>query len=1028
MKNLTKKLLTVIVAVLLVMTSFVSEVSAFSDADKTTVTVQGLQSGDVVTLYKVVKATYNSSGGHDGYESTSDKVVSSKEEVTLTEKSPVSGTEAKKLVVLASDLDVNKDGYVDAEYTKDNVTYTVDPIYSGGIVYNWEEPTQEQIFLVTKEKAWTSTSYTATAGSEGYVQFDVEAGQYIGIITPAGTKTYNPVVLSAGIIGYDIYELQDVNHSASADSYKLKNGGFTSAAPSPTDYFKYENAKLSADGTTVVFENAVSLTGGTDPNTFTVTFGAGDSYVPMYKKVGTTKENRLIADDLNIAPRAEDEKYKWYGTTAAPKSTEPGIEKTLETNHVESENKVPVVAVNEYGDPYSPDAATNTLHYISSDYTLALYMKALSGEEFRQVAGSDPAKYELIPAGETGTVVNKDTVLAAMRTTDPKKALQVSTTGEKQYNAGQGELAHYTLTPTIPQYPLNSINKTLIVADKMAKGLDYVEGSLQIKFLQGYEVERVQNLTDNADGLRYDYYVYEPSGTWNTEGGAVGVKDGEGTWYKDANNEWKELNQPLPEIQNGTHMYTKKLFAKLAEKSALGNGNTNDFQVNFIYDNLPGTEGDKKAPVLEYDAALTADAVSGIEGNINVAKFFFAKDSYDGSTHETFTEPSGNKYRKREDAKKVYTYEMRFRKANDEPEYVGVETGATHYVLLKKDAVLSSIDALGLTTEDANNLKAEVEEVYASLVLCQAEVKLLDGTKDAYYVVETLPTVSNANVKFANPETKTVKFNDNFAVLKDAEYGIYSDANATHLVTKVKTNEKGIAITTNIAGTDENEQPLQYWIKELVAPTGYTVDSRIYGPYEPNWTSATIETTEETEQFVYTIKPTEAIKTDGSNAGLKAAGTTTVLPNVYSSDGTIAGVSNSAAAVANQVGWLVGDGTTDLRELDTYKESEWHYYEYADTNGNIVHHEMHHKTNGTVIKNVYRAYLKEATTTSTSGSATYYNNNAGMIYLQTFKDTKSSELPSTGGIGTYLFTIAGVAIIATAAFMLIFRKKEGHNH
>ena len=40
------------------------------------------------------------------------------------------------------------------------------------------------------------------------------------------------------------------------------------------------------------------------------------------------------------------------------------------------------------------------------------------------------------------------------------------------------------------------------------------------------------------------------------------------------------------------------------------------------------------------------------------------------------------------------------------------------------------------------------------------------------------------------------------------------------------------------------------------------------------------------------------------------------------------------------------------------------------------------------------------------------------------ENTKLNELPSTGGMGTYLFTIAGVAIISVAAIMLFVSKKK----
>ena len=42
----------------------------------------------------------------------------------------------------------------------------------------------------------------------------------------------------------------------------------------------------------------------------------------------------------------------------------------------------------------------------------------------------------------------------------------------------------------------------------------------------------------------------------------------------------------------------------------------------------------------------------------------------------------------------------------------------------------------------------------------------------------------------------------------------------------------------------------------------------------------------------------------------------------------------------------------------------------------------------------------------------------------TLMNSKTPELPSTGGMGTYIFTIVGVAILAVAAFMLIAKKRK----
>ena len=64
-----------------------------------------------------------------------------------------------------------------------------------------------------------------------------------------------------------------------------------------------------------------------------------------------------------------------------------------------------------------------------------------------------------------------------------------------------------------------------------------------------------------------------------------------------------------------------------------------------------------------------------------------------------------------------------------------------------------------------------------------------------------------------------------------------------------------------------------------------------------------------------------------------------------------------------------------------------------------------------------------------------YNENAGTVKLVNdkdhpsnpygFKNTKISELPSTGGMGTYLFTIIGVVVMAGAAGAFFMSRRRG---
>lgn len=86
--------------------------------------------------------------------------------------------------------------------------------------------------------------------------------------------------------------------------------------------------------------------------------------------------------------------------------------------------------------------------------------------------------------------------------------------------------------------------------------------------------------------------------------------------------------------------------------------------------------------------------------------------------------------------------------------------------------------------------------------------------------------------------------------LAGAKFGIYKDANCTQLIDVVTTNANGYAVSANVeSGT--------YYVKELVAPTGYSLNDKVY-VITANWTTATTTSTaSETERTYTTTKPTE---------------------------------------------------------------------------------------------------------------------------------------------------------------------------
>ena len=85
--------------------------------------------------------------------------------------------------------------------------------------------------------------------------------------------------------------------------------------------------------------------------------------------------------------------------------------------------------------------------------------------------------------------------------------------------------------------------------------------------------------------------------------------------------------------------------------------------------------------------------------------------------------------------------------------------------------------------------------------------------------------------------------------LAGAQFGIYKDADCTQLIDVVTTNENGYAVSANVEyGT--------YYVKELVAPTGYSLNDKVYA-ITADWTTATTTSTAAETERTYTTKPSD---------------------------------------------------------------------------------------------------------------------------------------------------------------------------
>lgn len=86
--------------------------------------------------------------------------------------------------------------------------------------------------------------------------------------------------------------------------------------------------------------------------------------------------------------------------------------------------------------------------------------------------------------------------------------------------------------------------------------------------------------------------------------------------------------------------------------------------------------------------------------------------------------------------------------------------------------------------------------------------------------------------------------------LAGAKFGIYKDEDCTQLIDVVITNEYGYAVSANV------ESGI-YYVKELVAPTGYSLNDKVYA-ITADWTTATTTSNAtETERTYTETKPSD---------------------------------------------------------------------------------------------------------------------------------------------------------------------------
>ncbi|MGY3724550.1 LPXTG-motif cell wall anchor domain-containing protein/fimbrial isopeptide formation D2 domain-containing protein [Granulicatella balaenopterae] len=191
--------------------------------------------------------------------------------------------------------------------------------------------------------------------------------------------------------------------------------------------------------------------------------------------------------------------------------------------------------------------------------------------------------------------------------------------------------------------------------------------------------------------------------------------------------------------------------------------------------------------------------------------------------------------------------------------------------------------------------------------------------------------------------------------LAGAIFGVYTDEQCEHKIDQIVTNAEGYGVSNKVSKG-------KYWLKEIQAPKGYTLNTNIYS-VEATWTSATTTATTTVDTSVYTT--TESESTD-----------------------------------KKQVGWIKAGKFYAMDEFEQATES------------------------------ILPAYLKDGGSTTTTTQVTKENPSEGhgtTLISESIPNTKTSKLPSTGGMGTYAFTIFGVAAIALAGNLYMKKKKRNKN-
>ena len=359
-------------------------------------------------------------------------------------------------------------------------------------------------------------------------------------------------------------------------------------------------------------------------------------------------------------------------------------QKTTCTFEVGAGIYIAIITASANGYVYNPVLLTAT--YNKTENGAALVGGTINVAEAHYLNGSDAVAKRSTPRIEKNITGGTQKEEVTVTNNVPKNTIREEEK-DKIHTATVGDVINYSVTPTMPSYPADAVNRTLIISDQMEKGLTLKPETLKITL---------------------DSKTYELS-------------------------EEAKQNPSTYKFQKGD---SKATFATVTFTKSVDTLTSYDgFYISFVYNELliPNSPTETVyVPTVTYDAILNEDAVEGSVGNTNTAKLTYSNKPNTGSTHETLPGSPEDEIawglKHKEDEETVYTYQLAFRKSDDNEEKPAYLDGAV-FGIYKEEACTNLVGQV-TTNETGYAVFANVEAgtYYLKELIAPAGYSLLEGT------------------------------------------------------------------------------------------------------------------------------------------------------------------------------------------------------------------------------------------------------------------------------------------------------------